>query len=199
MFEEKQNQKAREVKMIRKILTVVLSGFLIATVAYATPQAQTTSNADRKLDKIALKIDKDAQKFGDQAAFEALSERFNIPIATLQSQKQSSNLGFGQLFIANALAKASGKTFDQVVTEFKGGTGFGAMARESNLKLGRIIKEAKRADKEIKEEAKEQLALQKHPERAAKIESKEQREADKRAAAELRSQKSAAKPRGPKH
>jgi len=152
-----------------------------------------------KLNKIALKIDKDAQKFGDQAAFEALSERFNIPVATLQSEKQSSGFGFGQLFIANALAKASGKTFDQIVTEFKGGTGFGALAQESNLKLGRVLKEAKRAGKEIKEEAKEQRELQKHPEKAAKIESREQREAGRRAAADLRSQKQAAKVHGPKH
>src|SRR5437867_10441990 len=86
MFE---NQKAREVDMTRKILTVALSVILIAGVAFATPQAQTSTtaetkslhspNADQKLDKIAMKIDKDAQKFGDQAAFEALSKRSNIP------------------------------------------------------------------------------------------------------------------------
>jgi len=172
--------------MLRRILILAFSATLIAGVSVA----DTTT----KLDREAARIDSHASKFGDNAAFEALSERLNIPTATLQSQKSSSNFGFGQLVIANELAKASGKTFDQISQEFKGGKTWSQIAQESNLKLGRIVKDAKRTDKEMKEEWKEQQTALKHPERAQKETTKETREADKRAAAAQR--QTMAKPHG---
>ena len=60
----------------------------------------------------------------------------------LEAERKASKLGFGELMIAHLLATATGKTYDQILNEFKSGTGWGKIAKENNVKLGGLVSKA---------------------------------------------------------
>ncbi len=134
--------------------TFVAAG--LASQSQTTTQAQTSEDkkqaADvKELEKQAGMLDEQAAKApnNNDKVFSQLSKELDIPVATLQSEKQSSKLGFGELFIANALAKSSGKTFDQIVTEFHQGQGWGEIAKQNSVKLGPVVSGIKSANKAV--------------------------------------------------
>jgi hypothetical protein len=73
-----------------------------------------------------------------------ISRETGVPVATLQTEKSSTELGYGELEIANLLAKASGQTFDSIVAKFKAGEGWGKIAHDMGLNLGKIVSNAHR-------------------------------------------------------
>jgi len=79
-----------------------------------------------------------------------VSEELGIDRENIQRQREETGFGYGQIFIANALAKETGKTFEEIVAEFKSGKGFGRIAKENGLKLGPLVKRAKHARDRIK-------------------------------------------------
>ena len=116
----------------------------------AFAQSENDSKDAQRLQKEAARLDKQAgQGTGNQVVFKSLSDQLKIPVGTLETQRQSTKFGFGQLFIANSLAQASGKTFDQIAQEFKSGKGWGEIAKENNVKLGKVVSEVKRANKQL--------------------------------------------------
>ncbi len=149
--------------MLRKstliLCALTLAGtFVAATLASQTQtKAQTQTSEDKKQSADVRELEKQASLFDEQAAkqsdngkvFSQLSKQLDIPVATLQSEKQSSKLGFGELFIANALAKSSGKTFDQIVQEFHQGQGWGEIAKQNSVKLGPVVSQIKSANKAV--------------------------------------------------
>ncbi|MBI3874424.1 MAG: hypothetical protein HY300_00320 [Verrucomicrobia bacterium] len=127
---------------MKKMMVLYLAAMLFNGAA-SPASADDKSDLDRKvtaLDAQAVKPD------GQERVFTAISKESGVPVASLKQQKQSSGLGFGDLLIANALAKATGKTFDQIVTEFKSHEGWGKIAKENNVKLGKLISQVKRAE-----------------------------------------------------
>lgn len=140
--------------MFRKGIFLVCTLALAATFALTTVSGQTQANADktrssdvRELEKQARTLDQQAAKEPNDKTFALLSKQLDIPVATLQSEKQSTNFGFGQLFIANALAKSSGKTFDQIAGEFQQGQGWGQIAAQNGVKLGSVVSQIKSSNK----------------------------------------------------
>jgi hypothetical protein len=71
-------------------------------------------------------------------------------VNTLQAQKSATRLGFGELETANLLAKASGQSFDSIVAKFKEGEGWGKIAHDLGLNLGKIVSDAHRSTSENK-------------------------------------------------
>jgi hypothetical protein len=51
---------------------------------------------------------------------------------------------------ANLLAKASGQSFDSIVAKFKSGEGWGKIAHDLGLNLGKIVSDAHRSNLENK-------------------------------------------------
>lgn len=142
--------------MLQKLFVSCLSATLFFTVAY--PQTSGDSKDLQQLQIQAVRFDDEArQSQGNQAVFESMSKRLNIPVETLQSEKQSTGFGFGQVFIANALAQASGQNFDQIAGEFKAGKGWGKIAKENNLKLGKVVSGLKRASDDLKTQRTERM------------------------------------------
>jgi len=82
---------------------------------------------------------------GQQQVLERISTETGVPVETLKMQKSQTGLGYGGLCVANLLAKATGKTFEQIVTEFKSGKGWGEIAKENGVKLGELVSAAHRA------------------------------------------------------
>ncbi len=135
--------------MIRKLLIGSLSAVFLVSIVCA--ETGDDSKEVRKLQKEAAQLDNSArQSSGNQVVLESLSKQLNVPLATLQAEQQSTKFGFGQLFIANSLAQATGKTFEQVAQEFNSGKGWGQIANENNVKLGRVVSNLKRANHELR-------------------------------------------------
>src|SRR5947208_12006641 len=79
------------------------------------------------------------------ANLERMSAETGVPIETLQAERASTGLGWGGLEKAHLLANASGQSFDTIVGQFQGGEGWGKIAHDNGLNLGRIVSSAHRS------------------------------------------------------
>jgi hypothetical protein len=76
-----------------------------------------------------------------------ISDETGVPIATLQAQRASTGLGWGELEKAHLLANSSGKSFDEIVALHKGGEGWGQIAHDNGLNLGKVVSDARQSSK----------------------------------------------------
>ncbi len=142
--------------MFRRLLIGCLPATMLIMAVHA--QSGDDSKEVQQVQKQAARLDESARQIpGNQGVFESLSKQLNVPASTLQAEQQSTKFGFGQLFIANSLAQASGKSFDEVAQEFKSGKGWGQIAKENNVKLGKVVSSIKRADNHLRNERNQQL------------------------------------------
>src|SRR6266498_1183362 len=100
-----------------KGLSVIIAGFILVFGAVASRGA----NVDR------------------------ISAETGIPVATLQAERASTGLGWGGLEKAHLLANASGQNFDTIVGKFQGHEGWGQIAHDYGLNLGRVVSSARRS------------------------------------------------------
>src|SRR5690242_21804608 len=68
-----------------------------------------------------------------------ISDETGVPVHRLREQKTETGLSFSNLEKANLLAQASGHSFRQVVSRFKAGEGWGQIAHDAGLNLGKIV------------------------------------------------------------
>jgi hypothetical protein len=113
-----------------------------------------SSNAEEVIDTDAdsgKTKGKSAEDHGDTTGTHVLtsiSSETGVPVNTLQAQKSATGLGYGELETANLLAKASGQSFDDIVAKFKAGEGWGKIAHDMGLNLGKIMSDAHRSHPE---------------------------------------------------
>src|SRR5467141_4130807 len=81
------------------------------------------------------------------ANVDRISAETGVPVVTLQAEKASTGLGWGGLEKAHLLANASGQSFDTVVGKFHGGEGWGKIAHDYGLNLGKVVSNARRSGK----------------------------------------------------
>src|SRR5438309_6026198 len=74
-----------------------------------------------------------------------ISNETGVPVATLQAERTSTGLGWGGLEKAHLLANASGQSFDTIVGKFQGGEGWGKIAHDNGLNLGKVVSGAHRS------------------------------------------------------
>jgi hypothetical protein len=74
-----------------------------------------------------------------------ISNETGVPVATLQAERTSTGLGWGGLEKAHLLANASGQSFDIIVGKFQGGEGWGKIAHDNGLNLGKVVSGARRS------------------------------------------------------
>lgn len=91
---------------------------------------------------------------GRERVVEHLSKELNVPAATLRTQREQSKLGWGELSIAHRLSQKTGVPVDQLIAEHKSGKGWGAIAKERNVKLGPMVSELKKSDQALEGRAK---------------------------------------------
>jgi hypothetical protein len=115
---------------------------------FAKPRVEDDTNrrrhearkAEEKLHHHAVALELEAANSeGRERVYQKLSKELDIPVAALREQKERTRFGFGQLFIANSLAKESGKSFEEIEQEFRSGKGWGRIAEEHDLELGRVV------------------------------------------------------------
>ena len=79
------------------------------------------------------------------ANLERISAATGVSVETLQAERSSTGLGWGSLENAHLLANASGQSFDDIVALHQGGQGWGKIARDNGLNLGRLVSDAHRS------------------------------------------------------
>jgi hypothetical protein len=84
------------------------------------------------------------------AVLTRISDETGVPVDTLQSERASTGLGWGELgnahLLANALAaNGSSLTFNDIVAMHQAGEGWGKIAHDNGLNLGRIVSDAHRS------------------------------------------------------
>jgi hypothetical protein len=79
------------------------------------------------------------------ASLDRISAASGIPVATLQAERASTGLGWGSLEKAHLLANATGQSFDDIVAQHQAGRGWGKIAHNNGLNLGRLVSNAHRS------------------------------------------------------
>ena len=79
------------------------------------------------------------------ANVDRISSETGIPAATLQAERTSTGLGWGGLEKAHLLANASGQSFNTIVGKFQGHEGWGQIAHDYGLNLGKVVSGAHRS------------------------------------------------------
>jgi len=79
------------------------------------------------------------------AVLTRISEETGVPVDTLQAERASTGLGYGELETAHVLANESGQSFDDIVAMHQAGEGWGKIAHDNGLNLGRIVSNAHRS------------------------------------------------------
>src|SRR6266404_1963149 len=79
------------------------------------------------------------------AVLTRISDETGVPVDTLQAERASTGLGNGELETAHLLANASGQSFDDIVAMHQAGEGWGKIAHDNGLNLGRIVSDAHRS------------------------------------------------------
>src|SRR6266581_2022588 len=74
-----------------------------------------------------------------------ISDETGVPVDTLQTERASTGLGWGELETAHLLANESGQSFDDIVAMHQAGEGWGKIAHDNGLNLGRIVSNAHRS------------------------------------------------------
>ena len=89
------------------------------------------------IQKTIANINADANKpGGPEQVLKSISASTHIPVATLEKQKAKSGLDYGDLFIAHSIAKASGKSFEEIAALKAKGQTWDAIADANNVSLG---------------------------------------------------------------
>ena len=82
-------------------------------------------------------INADANKAGGPArVVQSISKSTGVPAATLEKQKASTGLTYGDIFAAHSIAKASGKTFDEIAALKKKGQTWDQIAEANGVDIG---------------------------------------------------------------
>ena len=79
------------------------------------------------------------------ANVDRISTETGVPVATLQTERASTGLGWGSLENAHLLSNASGQSFDSIVALHQSGEGWGKIAHDNGLNLGRLVSDAHRS------------------------------------------------------
>jgi hypothetical protein len=74
-----------------------------------------------------------------------ISTATGVPAETLQAERASTGLGWGGIEKAHLLANATGQSFDNIVALHQSGQGWGKIAHDNGLNLGRLVSNANRS------------------------------------------------------
>jgi hypothetical protein len=89
------------------------------------------------LSKTVAQINADASKEGGPAkVLESMSKSTGVSAATLEKQKSKTGLTYGDVFAAHSIAKASGKTFDEVAALKAKGQTWDQIAEANGVETG---------------------------------------------------------------
>lgn len=98
------------------------------------------------------RLDKAVNGLDEKVVLAQLSEKLFVPTETLAQQKMQYSLSFGQLYMAHALAKATNKDFETMMSQFKSGKTWGQLVQDNNVRLQPISATVHDLEKTLKKE-----------------------------------------------
>ena len=123
--------------------TLFTSCALAAFLSFAAPIfAQDYIILDQRADEFDRYQDRLDYTYGNPV----ISREFDVPVTVLEEQRTRTSLGYGGLMIANALARETGRPFDEIVAMKQSGMGWGRIAQDNGVKLGPIVSRFDRAN-----------------------------------------------------
>lgn len=128
--------------MKRVILAITCVMFLILSTNILAATEKDLKDAASHLDRLA-------SSQGEEEVIKRLSQQFNVSesiIKELRDQK----LGFGEIGILLSLSQATGKPYSELLSRFKSGEGWGKIAKDEGVDLGRIVGDLKSCAKKVK-------------------------------------------------
>lgn len=121
--------------------------YLLATALVISLAAALQAQDYVVLDRTADDYDRvQIQPDGTVRVYDTISRETNVPVSVLQDQRTRYGLGYGGLLIGNSLAAETGRPFDEIAALRQSGRGWGDIARQYNVDLGRVVSRAHRAD-----------------------------------------------------
>ncbi len=123
--------------------------FLVSIAVSSALHAQTDEYV--VLDRRADEFDRWQERVDYTYGTIAIAKETTVPMYVLEEQRTRSHFGYGGLLIANALAFETGKSFDEILALKSSGYGWGRIARENNVDLGRIVSRLDRVEGEFRQ------------------------------------------------
>jgi len=120
-------------------------------ICLAVVRADDETDLDRAADSINHQS---STHEGERHVLRSIADETGVAPATLRDEKRATGYGNGELLIANLLARASGKSFDDIVAMRKT-EGWGKIAKDLDLNLGHLVSRAHRADEASRHEKRE--------------------------------------------
>ena len=112
---------------MKHLLFAVVAGFSLATL-----QVQAAT-----IKQTVASINADASKpGGPERVLKSISASTGVAVATLEKQKAKTGLSYGDIFAAHSIAKAAGKSFDQIAALKVKGASWDKIAEENNVSIG---------------------------------------------------------------
>jgi hypothetical protein len=123
--------------MMRRVLMAAMGLLLVAGVAQGGGSRPGGGTGDTQLDGVLGSLGSEA-KANPGGLVELLSSRYGVPEREIRRARDTYGLGAGDLFMATALAKASGRPVVSIAGEYRKnqGKGWGVMAKSLGIKPG---------------------------------------------------------------
>jgi hypothetical protein len=112
--------------------------FFLLAAALALLTLPTAARADDAslIKKIIAQLNSDAKTpAGEARALQSISKSTRVPVARLQAEKTQTGWTVGDLYVAHAIAAASGKEFSQIVAARRSGQAWAQIAAAHNVSL----------------------------------------------------------------
>ena len=149
---------------MKKWLVAVVSLFILGGVAQAADPERWVGTGDKQLDATLKAMNQEAK--GDPDNFlRQLSAKYGTPEQELRQVRESHAFGCADLFMATAVAKASGKPVSEVAERYKKseGKGWGLAAQEMGVKPGsKAFQAMKKSAKGNREQLKASNRVRRH-------------------------------------
>jgi hypothetical protein len=123
---------------VRTTLSVVFVMFIIAV---SPLQAQYVE---------IYRLDNLAKDRAEQDVLSTVATHLAVPADTLKQQKAEYKISVGELYIAHQLAKQAKLDFKSIMDEFRGGKAWGVIAKERNINMDQVSKDARQLEDALK-------------------------------------------------
>lgn len=141
-----------------RIAPAVLVTFMMVVLAAHAWGTETITLAER-----AAAIERAAQApDGERVVLGHISRKLRMSSDTLRQQRARTGLGWGDLLIANLLSTATGRTFDDVVAEFRNGKGWEATARDYHVDPARLANDVQHSQDIVEHQAEDRAPASEH-------------------------------------
>ncbi len=132
----------------RSVWVPAPTGSLIGSGSYRQVNSdRTPENADEALsDAIATLNSRGRMSGGEVVVLPAVAQQTGVPSKTLRAQQSATKMLYGDILVANVLAKAAGKTFEEVIALRVKKKNWSEVARDLRVTVSSVALVARKAD-----------------------------------------------------